>query len=80
MIVVSDESFGDVDPRLHAALLDVGRRSTRSGLHLTVLDGELLVAADRSALEAAALRDLGETDDPDTAVAVARWQLLPTPV
>lgn len=80
VIVVSDESFGDVDPRLHATLLDVGGRSTRSGLHLTVLDGELLVAADRSALEAAGLGDLGETDDPDTAVAVARWQLLPTPV
>ena len=79
VVVVSDEASGEVDPRLHAAMLEVARNSAKSGLHLTVLDGELLVSADREALAAADLGDLGETDDPDTAVAVVRWELTPTP-
>lgn len=79
VVVVSDEADGPVDPWLHSALLDVGRMSTTSGLHVTVLDGELLVSADRSALEAGHLGELGDTDDPATAVAVVRWESVPAP-
>ena len=80
VVVVSDEASGEVDPRLHAAMLEVARNSAKSGMHLTVLDGELLVSADREALAAADFGDLGETEDPDTAVAVVRWELTPGPV
>ena len=74
VVVVSDEADGALDPHLRAALVDVGRNSTKSGLHLTVLDGEILVSADRSALEGRDLGILEETDDPGTAVAVVPWQ------
>lgn len=80
VVVVSDETSGFLDPSVHSALLTVGRKSSKSGLHVTMLDGELLVSADRTALQAGNLGDLGETDDPDTAVAVIRWELVPAPV
>ncbi|MFM9136495.1 MAG: sensor histidine kinase, partial [bacterium] len=78
--VVSDEAEGPVAPRLQDDLVAIGLKSARSGLHITVLDGELLVSADRSALDGDSLGALGETDDPATAVAVLRWESVPAPI
>ncbi|MGI9197833.1 MAG: sensor histidine kinase [Candidatus Nanopelagicales bacterium] len=79
VVVVSDEADGPIEPGLHQALVAVGQHSAKSGLHLTVLDGEILVAADRSALEGRHLGILEETDDPATAVAVVSWQYSTAP-
>lgn len=74
VMFVSEELLGTPRPDLNETLIEIGRRSARSGLHITLLDGELLVAADRSALVDGKLAPLEDTEDPLTAVAVIPWE------
>lgn len=80
VLVVSGGTAGAVDPALPSLLLDIGTRSPQSGLQITVADRELLISAQRGALEASGLRDISETNDPDFAVAVVQWDREPSSV
>jgi len=54
-------------------VLAVAEKSADTGLHLTLLDDELLIAAPRDALRAAGCPDLDDTEDPRTAITSLRW-------
>lgn len=56
-----------------ATLVAVAEHPETRAMSITLLERELLVASDRTALSASGCRDLGDTEDPTTAVAVITW-------
>ncbi|MFM8240132.1 MAG: ATP-binding protein, partial [Actinomycetota bacterium] len=71
--VIDSDAAVPPPPEVYDTLVAVSEHPGTRGMSLTLLDHELLVTADRHALTACGCRDLGETEDPDTAVAVLTW-------
>ena len=58
---------------IYDTLVAVGHHPGTRSMSITLLDHELLVAANREALVASGCRELGDTEDPGMAVAVLSW-------
>lgn len=71
--VISAEVHAAPPVSVAERLLSVGAHSAPSGLTLTLVDDEILLSADRQALDAAGFVDMDETDDPAIAVATVSW-------
>ena len=58
---------------VYDTLVAVGEHPETRAMSITLLDRELLVASDRTALTESGCDDLSDTEDPSTAVAVLTW-------